>query len=70
MLTHIFGSKNGIGDDFSQSDTKQHYFTSLFGQTPLRNRITMATPKGPGDQKLFGVFFVHTRSHKVSASYT
>ena len=26
---------------------------SLFGQTPLRNSIAMATPMVPGDQKLF-----------------
>ena len=30
-----------------------HYFTSLCGQTPLRNSIAMATSKVPGDQKLF-----------------
>ena len=28
-------------------------FWCLFGQTPLRNNIVMATPKVPGDQKLF-----------------
>ena len=26
---------------------------SVFGQTPLRNSVAMATPKIPGDQKLF-----------------
>ena len=26
---------------------------SLFGQTPLRNSVAMATPRVPGDQKLF-----------------
>ena len=33
--------------------TQNRYFTSLFGQTPLKNSIAMATPKVPGDQKLF-----------------
>ena len=37
-----------ISDDM----TKKHYFMSLFGQTPLRNSVAMATPKVPGDQKL------------------
>ena len=53
MLILIFGSKGGSGDNLEQYDTKKHYFMSLFGQTPLRNSITMATPKVPGDQKLF-----------------
>ena len=52
MLILIFGSKNGFGDDLGQYD-KNNYFTSLFGQTPLRNRVAMATPKVPGDQNLF-----------------
>ena len=30
---------------------------SLFGQTPLRNSIAVATPKAPGDQKLFESVF-------------
>ena len=33
--------------------TETHYFTSLFGQMPLRNSVAMATPKVPSDQKLF-----------------
>ena len=49
----IFGSKSSFGDDLGQSDTKTHYFMSLFGQTLLRNRVTMAAPKVPGDQILF-----------------
>ena len=44
MLTLIC-SKSGVGDDFGQYDKKKHYFTSLFGQTPLRNSVAMATPK-------------------------
>ena len=28
-------------------------FGVFFGQTPLRNSIVVATPKVPGDQKLF-----------------
>ena len=29
-------------------------FWHFFGQMPLRNSIAMATPKIPGDHKLFG----------------
>ena len=47
------GSKTGFEDDFRQSDTKNHYFRSLFGQMPLRNSITMAKFRVSGDQKLF-----------------
>ena len=56
MLILIFGSKSGFGDDFGQYDTKTTIlcpFMVLFCQTPLRNSIVMATPKVPGDQKLF-----------------
>ena len=53
MMILIFGSKSGFGDDFGQYDTKNHYFMSLFGQTPLKNSVAMATPKVPGDQKRF-----------------
>ena len=53
MWIFIFGSESGFGDDFGQYDTKHHYFTKIFGQTPLRNSVVMATPKVPGDQKLF-----------------
>ena len=53
MLILIVGSKSGSGDDFGQYDNKKHYFTSLFGQTSLRYSVAMATPKVPGDQKLF-----------------
>ena len=45
--------KSGLGDNFGQSDTKSHYFTSLFVQTPLRHSVTMAITKVPGDQNLF-----------------
>ena len=38
-----------ISDNLIQN----HYFTSLFGQTPPRNSIAMATSKVPGDQKPF-----------------
>ena len=37
----------------SDNMTQNHYFTSFFGQTPLGNSVSMATPKIPGDQKLF-----------------
>ena len=52
MSILTFGSKSGFGDDFGNL-TQNHYFTSLFGQTPLRNNVVMATPKVPGDQKAF-----------------
>ena len=41
----------------------------LFGQTPSRNSVVMATPKVPGDKKLF-VSYVNTKGDKVPASYT
>ena len=53
MLILIFGSKSGFGDDFGQYDTKTISLRLLFDQTLLRNSIVMATPKVPGDQKLF-----------------
>ena len=53
MLSLIFGSKSDFGDDFGQYDTKTIILRPLFVQTPLRNRVIMATPKAPGDQKLF-----------------
>ena len=56
MLILISGSKSGFGDDFGQYDTKTiilHRFWRFFGQTPLRNRVVMATPKVSGNQKLF-----------------
>ena len=34
-------------------DTKTIILRPLFGQTTLRNSTAMATPKVPGDQKLF-----------------
>ena len=49
MLILIFCSKSDFGDDFGQYDTK----TIIFGQMPFRNGVAMATPKIPGDQKLF-----------------
>ena len=47
----ILGAKSGFGDDFGQYDTKTIILRRFFGQTPLRNGV--ATPKIPGDQKLF-----------------
>ena len=42
-----------ISDNIAQN----HYFTTIFGvffgQTHLGNDVAMATPKIPGDQKLF-----------------
>ena len=53
MLILIFGSKSAFEDAFEQYDTKTIILRPLFRQTPLRNSIVMATPKVPGDQKLF-----------------
>ena len=58
----------------SDNDTN-HYFTPVlsvfFGQTSYRNSVVMATPKVPGDQKLFEkVNYILKLSDKVSASYT
>ena len=48
-----FWLKKWFGDDFGQYDKKPHYFMLLSGLMPLRNSIAMATPKVPGDKKLF-----------------
>ena len=53
MLILIVGPKSGLGGWFWKIWHKNHYLTSLFGQTPLRSSIAMATPKVPCDQKLF-----------------
>ena len=53
MLILIFGSKSCFGDDYGQYDTKTIILRPLFSQTPLRNSAVMATPKVPGEQKLF-----------------
>ena len=51
MLIHIAGSKSGFRDDFGHMTQKPLW--RFFGQTPLRNSVAMATPKIPGDQKVF-----------------
>ena len=53
MLILIFGSKSGFRDDFGQYDTKTIILRPLFDQKPLRSSVVMATPKVPGDHKLF-----------------
>ena len=53
MLILILGSKSGFGDDFGQYDTKNIILRRFFGLTPLGNSVAIATPKIPGDQKLF-----------------
>ena len=42
-----------ISDNMTQKPSFYARFLCIFGQTPLRNSIVMATPKVPGDQKLF-----------------
>ena len=53
MLILILESKSGLGDDFGQYGTKTIILHPFFGQTPHRNSVVMATPKVPGDHKLF-----------------
>ena len=56
ILIHIAGSKSGFRDDLGQYEAKTIFlcsFSAFFGQTPLRNSVDMATPKIPGDQKLY-----------------
>ena len=58
-----------ISDNMAQKPLFYDHFWRFFGQTPLGNDVAMATPKIPGDQKLFErVFYIKTKSHKVSAS--
>ena len=42
-----------ISDNMTQKPLFYARFLCFFGQTPFRNSIVMATPKVPGDQKLF-----------------
>ena len=51
MLILIFGSKSGFGDDFGQYDTKTIILRRFLAKHLLE--IVLATPKIPGDQKLF-----------------
>ena len=57
MVILISGSISSFGDDFGQYDTKTiilHLFLAVFFcQVPLRNSVVVATPKVPGNQKLF-----------------
>ena len=50
--SYSFAQKGVLGT-ISDNMITNHYFTYLFGQTPLRNSVAMATPKVLGDQKLF-----------------
>ena len=54
MVILILGSKS-VSETISDNMTQKRlfYVVFFFGQTPLRNSIAMATPKIPGDQKLF-----------------
>ena len=42
-----------ISDNMTQKPLFYTRFWHFFGQTPLRNSIVIATPKVPGNQKLF-----------------
>ena len=42
-----------ISDNMTQKTITLRPFWRFLGQTPLRNSVAMATPKIPGDQKLF-----------------
>ena len=52
----------------SDNMTQNHYFTLLFGQTPLRNSIAMAIPKVPGDQNYLKGCVI--RSNQKSQSFS
>ena len=53
MLISYFWLQKWFGDDFGQYDTKTIILRPFLGQTPSRNSVAKATPKVPGDQKLF-----------------
>ena len=56
MLIHIAGSKSGFRDDFGQYGAKTiilRPFLAFFRPNAFGNDVAMATPKIPGDQKLF-----------------
>ena len=56
MLIHITDSKSGFGDDFGQHGAKTIIlcpFSASFQPTLPGHNIAMATPKIPGNQKLF-----------------
>ena len=54
----------------SDNMTQKPLYYVAFDPTILRNSIAMATPKVPGDQKLFEMCVIcKTKSDKVSASY-
>ena len=42
-----------ISDNMAQKPLFYDHFWCFFGQMPLGNDVAMATPKIPGDQKLF-----------------
>ena len=42
-----------ISDNIKTKTIIFHPFLAFFGQVPLRNSVVMATPKVPGNQKLF-----------------
>ena len=42
-----------ISDNMVQKPLFYDHFWRFFGQRPLGNDVAMATPKNPGDQKLF-----------------
>ena len=42
-----------ISDNMAQKTLFYDHFWRFFDQTPLGNDVAMATPKIPGDQKLF-----------------
>ena len=49
-----FLAQKAVLGTISDNMTQNHFFTPLFGQTPLRNNVVIAIPKVPSDQKLFG----------------
>ena len=67
MLIFISGSKVVLGDDFGQYDIKKHCFMSffaVFGQTPPRNSVTMATAKVPDDQNYLKLYIIYLKLYR------
>ena len=60
MLILMFCSKGAFGDDFGKYD-KIYSFTSLIGQMPIRNSITMAAIKVLADQNYLKLCYMLLR---------
>ena len=60
MLIQSIEASKLVSGTISDNITQNHYFMHIFGvfwPNALRNSIAMATPKIPGDQKLFEMVY-------------